>query len=54
MAAAFALTMLSTTPAGDAYTLAEYTAMFRNAGFTAPEQHSVPGPAQSVLICTRS
>src|SRR6478672_3621226 len=34
--ALFSLTMLGSTPHGDAYTLAEYGAMFRNAGFEAP------------------
>jgi ubiquinone/menaquinone biosynthesis C-methylase UbiE len=32
-AANFAIIMLATTPAGDAYTFAEYDRMFRNAGF---------------------
>ena len=33
-AAVFSLTMLATTPAGDAYTLREYQEMFRAAGFS--------------------
>ncbi len=32
----FSLTMLGSTPHGDAYTLAEYGSMCRNAGFEAP------------------
>jgi len=37
--AAFALVMLGTTPAGDAYTFAEYDRMFRNSGFSKNESH---------------
>jgi ubiquinone/menaquinone biosynthesis C-methylase UbiE len=36
-AATFALTMLALTPAGDAYTFAEYERMCRAAGFTRAE-----------------
>jgi O-methyltransferase domain/Dimerisation domain len=36
-AALFSLTMLGNTPKGDAYTLAEFAGMFRNAGFDAPK-----------------
>ncbi|MCA1640584.1 MAG: methyltransferase domain-containing protein [Acidobacteria bacterium] len=43
-AAAFALTMLGSTPAGDAYTFSEYDRMFRSAGFSRSESHpSLPG-----------
>ncbi|MGH9627021.1 MAG: methyltransferase, partial [Bryobacteraceae bacterium] len=52
-AAGFALTMLGTTRAGDAYTLAEYRQMFQKAGFNSPELHPVPGTPSSVLISTR-
>ncbi len=37
--AGFALIMLATTPAGDAYTYAEYQHMLRNAGFRSSEKH---------------
>jgi hypothetical protein len=37
--AGFALIMLATTPAGDAYTYAEYQDMLRNAGFRSSEKH---------------
>jgi SAM-dependent methyltransferase len=37
MAAAFSMMMLATTPAGDAYTLAEIESMAKNAGFTRVE-----------------
>ncbi|HEX8456796.1 MAG TPA: class I SAM-dependent methyltransferase [Pyrinomonadaceae bacterium] len=42
--AAFALVMLGTTPAGDAYTFSEFERMFRNAGFARSESHqTMPG-----------
>ncbi|HEY1403636.1 MAG TPA: class I SAM-dependent methyltransferase [Pyrinomonadaceae bacterium] len=42
--AAFALVMLGTTPAGDAYTFAEFDRMFRNAGFSRNVSHqTLPG-----------
>lgn len=49
-AAAFALTMLATTPAGDAYTFSEYKKMFADAGFSAVEMHVLPPSPQTVLI----
>jgi ubiquinone/menaquinone biosynthesis C-methylase UbiE len=49
-AAAFALVMLAGTPAGDAYTFAEYERMFRNAGFARSELHDlVPSPQRAVI-----
>jgi ubiquinone/menaquinone biosynthesis C-methylase UbiE len=50
MAASFALTMLGTTPAGDAYTFAEYDRMFKNAGFPRSELHDLPGTAERALV----
>ena len=42
--AAFALVMLGTTPAGDAYTFSEFERMFQNAGFSHSESHqTMPG-----------
>jgi ubiquinone/menaquinone biosynthesis C-methylase UbiE len=42
--AAFALVMLGTTPAGDAYTFSEFDAMFRRAGFARSVAHqTMPG-----------
>ncbi|HEY9405773.1 MAG TPA: class I SAM-dependent methyltransferase [Pyrinomonadaceae bacterium] len=42
--AAFALVMLGTTPAGDAYTFSEFERMFRNAGFARSTAHqTMPG-----------
>src|SRR5260370_383480 len=49
-AAAFALVMLAGTPAGDAYTFAEYERMFRNAGFARSELHQlVPSPQRAMI-----
>ncbi|MBV9468365.1 MAG: class I SAM-dependent methyltransferase [Abitibacteriaceae bacterium] len=42
MAAAFSLTMLGSTPSGDAYTFAQLESMFRNAGFSQSELHTLP------------
>ena len=47
--AAFSMTMLGTTRAGDAYTYSEYDKMFRNVGFTLNELRRSPGP-QSFII----
>ena len=49
-AASFAMTMLGTTAAGDAYTFAEYDQMFRNAGFAQNELREIPPAAQRVVI----
>ena len=49
-AAAFALTMLASTPGGDAYTFAEYEAIFRKAGFGRNELHPVPGAVQRAVV----
>ena len=46
--AAFPLIMLGTTPAGDAYTFAEYEEMFANAGFSRSELHQ--GPVQQIIV----
>lgn len=48
-AAMFALVMLCTTAAGDAYTFAELRAMFRRAGFSASALRT-PGPAGPQII----
>jgi SAM-dependent methyltransferase len=47
-AAAFALTMLGSTPAGDAYTFDEYDRMFRSAGFSRSE--SFPSPPGTIIV----
>jgi hypothetical protein len=48
--AAFALMMLATTAAGDAYTFSEYQSMFRDAGFSRSTLHPVPESPQSVIV----
>jgi SAM-dependent methyltransferase len=50
--ARFAAVMLATTAAGDAYTFAEYQAMFRNAGFSHNELHPLPDSPQSGIRST--
>ena len=52
-AAVFALTMLATTPAGDAYTFSEYERMFHNAGFGKCQLHPLPPTMQRVVIATK-
>lgn len=49
MHAGFALTMLASTAAGDAYTFAELQRMFSNAGFAGSELHELP-PSFRVVI----
>ncbi len=46
----FALVMLATTPAGDAYTFKEFSVMFTNAGFGESEIHEVPGSKEHVIV----
>ena len=46
----FALIMLVTTPAGDAYTFKEWDAMFQNAGFGRSEILAVPNSKEHVII----
>jgi ubiquinone/menaquinone biosynthesis C-methylase UbiE len=49
-AAGFAMVMLGTTAAGDAYTFAEYETMFRNAGYASSELHSLNRAPQTVIV----
>lgn len=48
--ATFALTMLASTAAGDAYTFAEYDQIFREAGFLRNEFHRLPPTTQQVVV----
>lgn len=48
--ALFPLVMLAATPAGDAYTLSELTAMCENAGFARNEHRPMPGMPQHWLV----
>jgi 2-polyprenyl-3-methyl-5-hydroxy-6-metoxy-1,4-benzoquinol methylase len=50
----FAVMMLATTLAGDAYTQAEYAAMLQATGFTRPDAYPVPGSARTLLISRRA
>ena len=49
-AAAFSMTMLGSTPHGDAYTFAELESMFRNAGFARSEHTRLSPNPESVII----
>jgi hypothetical protein len=50
LAASFSITMLASTPSGDAYTFAEYQSLFARAGFPRSELHPVlPTPTSVVL-----
>jgi 2-polyprenyl-3-methyl-5-hydroxy-6-metoxy-1,4-benzoquinol methylase len=46
----FALVMLATTAHGDAYTFAEFQAMFARAGFSRSEFHALPPTTQQVVV----
>lgn len=48
--AAFAMVMLGTTPAGDAYTFAEYREMFAAAGFAGCECFNLDPTVQQVIV----
>lgn len=52
-AASFALVMLATTPAGDAFTYPEYDTMFRRAGFARTALHELPMVPQRVVVAER-
>jgi len=51
-AAAFSLTMLASTPAGDAYTFGEYRRMFAAAGLSEPVLHQLQPTPQQALVAT--
>jgi ubiquinone/menaquinone biosynthesis C-methylase UbiE len=51
--ATFALTMLASTAAGDAYTFSEFQRMFAAAGFSKTELHQPPGGFEQVLVTER-
>lgn len=50
MAASFSLTMLLTTPSGDAYTFGELESMFRESGFTGITAHPVERAPHTVVM----
>lgn len=51
--AGFGLIMLASTPAGDAYTFAEYSDMLKQSGFNPPIQHSLPASMNVALIANK-
>ena len=50
MPAAFSLTMLASTAAGDAYTLSELTSMYNDAGFTGVTAHPIPMSPHTIVM----
>jgi 2-polyprenyl-3-methyl-5-hydroxy-6-metoxy-1,4-benzoquinol methylase len=50
MAAAFSMTMLASTPGGDAYTLSELTSMYNQAGFAGITAHPIPMSPHTVVM----
>jgi ubiquinone/menaquinone biosynthesis C-methylase UbiE len=52
-AAGFSLVMLGTTPEGDAYTLAEFETMLKNARFKNPQLQPLPNSPQALVSATR-
>jgi len=50
MPAAFSMTMLTSTSAGDAYTLSELTAMYREAGFGGTTAHPIPMSPHTIVM----
>ncbi len=49
-AAGFAMMMLGTTPAGDAYTFDDLQGMFANAGFSKTERMDVPRSPETLIV----
>ena len=49
-AAAFSMVMLTTTPAGDAYTFSELNAMYDAAGFKATKAHPIPMSPHTIVM----
>jgi hypothetical protein len=52
--AAFALTMLATTPGGDAYTLEELKGMLEDAGFTAVQAHPLASSQENAVLASKA
>ena len=50
MPAAFSLTMLATTVAGEAYTLSELTAMYHDAGLGKVTSHPIPASPHTIVM----
>jgi hypothetical protein len=54
LSAAFSLTMLAGTPAGDAYTYPELQRMFANAGFKSSEAHQLQASPQQAIVSRKA
>ncbi len=52
MPAAFSMTMLTTTVAGDAYTLSELTAMYQDAGLGKVTSHPIPASPHTIVMAS--
>jgi hypothetical protein len=50
MPASFSLTMLASTPSGDAYTFSELAAMYQNAGLERVTRHPIPMSPHTVVL----
>jgi SAM-dependent methyltransferase len=50
IAAGFSLTMLATTPSGDAYTFSDFESMYREAGFANASVHPLPTGPNTVVL----
>ncbi len=50
MAASFSMTMLASTPAGDAYTFRELESMYRDAGFRNVSEHPIAPSPHTVVV----
>lgn len=50
MPAGFALTMLTTTAEGDAYTFSDLSAMYDDAGFAKVRAHPIPGSPHTIVM----
>lgn len=48
--AAFSMTMLTSTAAGDAYTLSQLTAMYNEVGFGGVTAHPIPMSPHTVVV----
>ena len=53
MPAAFSMTMLTSTVAGDAYTFRELGAMYREAGFHDVTAHPIPMSPHTIVLGRR-
>lgn len=52
-AASFSMMMLTNTPGGDAFTLAEYQTMLRASGFHGVEKYDVPQSPQQLVVAVK-